>query len=170
MLSRYRLRRIFKWAGSFASLLILGLWLWSTIPNALGLPCVNHRIGGIDFALFYGGLSYSTYSTPLSAPPPATLQRISVSRFGSTWWSRIQYNLLHPWPRTDQGAWPPFVVIPLSLPFLVISALTGCLWCLDRRRNPPGHCQCCGYNLTGAAHERCTECGHSIPASTNQHQ
>ena len=30
---------------------------------------------------------------------------------------------------------------------------------LDRRRFPAGHCQKCGYDLTGSVSGRCPECG-----------
>ncbi len=32
----------------------------------------------------------------------------------------------------------------------------------NRRRFPPGHCQKCGYNLTGNVSGRCPECGSPV--------
>jgi len=40
-------------------------------------------------------------------------------------------------------------------------ALTAALWWLDRRI-PTGHCQKCGYNLTGNVSGVCPECGTPI--------
>ncbi len=51
------------------------------------------------------------------------------------------------------------VTIPLWLPFLLVALPTAFMFYRDRKRIPPGHCSTCAYNLTGAAHERCPECG-----------
>jgi hypothetical protein len=51
--------------------------------------------------------------------------------------------------------------IPLWMPLLLIGSVTARLWRLDRRP-PPGHCQRCGYDLTGNVSGRCSECGAEI--------
>jgi hypothetical protein len=51
------------------------------------------------------------------------------------------------------------VYVPIWLPLLLLLAATALLWWRDRRRVPPGHCQTCGYNLTGNVSGRCPECG-----------
>jgi predicted amidophosphoribosyltransferase len=48
------------------------------------------------------------------------------------------------------------------LPLLLVGAPTALLWWRDRRLIPPGHCQNCGYNLTGNVSGRCPECGQAI--------
>ena len=45
------------------------------------------------------------------------------------------------------------------VPFLVA---TIALWWLDYRKFPIGHCQCCGYDLTGNVSGRCPECGAAV--------
>jgi hypothetical protein len=55
-------------------------------------------------------------------------------------------------------------IVPLWLPLLIIAIPTGFLWWRDCRRRSPGHCQQCGYNLTGNVSGRCPECGDSIEA------
>jgi predicted amidophosphoribosyltransferase len=40
--------------------------------------------------------------------------------------------------------------------------LTVILWFADRRRIPPGHCQKCGYDLTGNVSGICPECGTPV--------
>ena len=50
------------------------------------------------------------------------------------------------------------VGVPLWIPFLLVALPTAFLWYLDRRI-PPGHCQRCGYDLTGNVSGRCSECG-----------
>ncbi len=52
--------------------------------------------------------------------------------------------------------------VPLWLPFLIVALPTAFLFYRDRKQIPPGHCSTCGYNLTGAEHERCPECGEAI--------
>ncbi len=46
-------------------------------------------------------------------------------------------------------------------------ALCALLW-LRRRRFPPGHCQRCGYDLTGNVSGRCPECGAPVPERDHQ--
>ncbi len=48
--------------------------------------------------------------------------------------------------------------------FAAVAVPTGALWWLDRRRFPAGHCQTCGYNLTGNVSGRCPECGTTVKA------
>jgi len=52
--------------------------------------------------------------------------------------------------------------MPLWLPLVVATVLTATLWWRDRRRIPPGHCQKCGYNLTGNVSGVCPECGTAV--------
>ena len=42
------------------------------------------------------------------------------------------------------------------------AGMTGFLFLIDRQRIPPGHCQSCGYNLTGNVSGRCPECGEPV--------
>ena len=51
------------------------------------------------------------------------------------------------------------VFVPLWLPFVIIAVTTGFLFWQDRKRPKPGHCQECGYDLTGNTSGRCPECG-----------
>jgi len=55
-------------------------------------------------------------------------------------------------------------LLPLWIPFVIFAIPTASLWWIDRRRIPPGHCQRCGYNLTGNVSGLCPECGTPIPA------
>lgn len=68
--------------------------------------------------------------------------------------------------------WPVWMPTPpvwgLSLPlwpFVVLpAALAAWLWWRDRQP-PVGHCQKCGYNLTGNTSGRCPECGVAVSFS-----
>jgi hypothetical protein len=46
--------------------------------------------------------------------------------------------------------------------FLVLAGVTAIVWSRHRRRIRPGHCQKCGYNLTGNVSGLCPECGKKI--------
>ena len=54
-----------------------------------------------------------------------------------------------------------FVLVPFWL-LLVVGGIS--LWLLRHcdRRIPAGHCQYCGYNLTGNVSGRCSECGVEV--------
>jgi hypothetical protein len=54
------------------------------------------------------------------------------------------------------------VIVPIWIPLLVVALPTAFVWWRDRRRIPPGHCQICGYNLTGNVSGRCPECGSAV--------
>ena len=53
------------------------------------------------------------------------------------------------------------VFVPIWCVLLPFAILTHILWRRDRRI-PPGHCQECGYNLTGNVTGVCSECGMKI--------
>ena len=69
------------------------------------------------------------------------------------------------WPSlcrsSDDSSWFGYLLIPcwLMLPFMAIP--TAILWYRDRRP-PRGHCQRCGYNLTGNVTGVCSECGEQV--------
>jgi len=50
------------------------------------------------------------------------------------------------------------VLLPLWLLFVIVAMPTLYLWWTERSF-PPGHCQKCGYDLTGNVSGRCPECG-----------
>jgi hypothetical protein len=55
----------------------------------------------------------------------------------------------------------PLITFPLLI-LVPIGIVTILLWYLDRRRSQPGHCEDCGYDLTGNVSGRCPECGAEI--------
>jgi hypothetical protein len=62
------------------------------------------------------------------------------------------------------------VYVPLWLLLLATGVPTALLFWRDRRRIPPGHCQTCGYDLTGNVSGRCPECGSPCPQQTTTSQ
>jgi hypothetical protein len=52
---------------------------------------------------------------------------------------------------------------PTWVPLVMIATPTLLLWIPRLRRRPPrGHCQACGYDLTGNVSGRCPECGTPV--------
>ena len=68
------------------------------------------------------------------------------------------------WLRTQGRSGPWFRCLELPLVSLcpLVAIPTAYFWWLDRRRLPPGHCQNCGYNLTGNVSGTCPECGTTL--------
>jgi hypothetical protein len=62
-----------------------------------------------------------------------------------------------------QALWLGFTLN--SIFYAVLIAIMGCALVVmrDRRRRQQGRCLDCGYDLTGAMHERCPECGRACP-------
>ena len=52
--------------------------------------------------------------------------------------------------------------LPIWIPFVILLIPAIFLWLADAQRIPPGHCQQCGYDLTGNVSGRCPECGLAI--------
>ena len=51
--------------------------------------------------------------------------------------------------------------VPVWIPFLAFAVPTAFLWYRDRRPSK-GHCQQCGYDLTGNVSGKCPECGSTV--------
>ena len=75
---------------------------------------------------------------------------------GMVWWSRSV-----PWPYEQP--------VPLICTFGALAILGGPILtialverALALPRYPEGHCQSCGYNLTGNLSGRCPECGNAV--------
>ena len=63
-------------------------------------------------------------------------------------------------PMQFQVASTVHFVLPLWIPFLLVTIPMAHLWYRDRRRRiAPGHCPKCGYDLTKNESGRCPECG-----------
>ena len=69
--------------------------------------------------------------------------------------SRRVLNASFPW------RWRALQVFMNSLVLLLTTVPTALLWYVDRRF-PRGHCQRCGYNLTGNVSGACPECGEKV--------
>jgi len=79
-----------------------------------------------------------------------------------------------PPPKTRQVFYPDDQVLWYGLALSVVTnaavlSLPFVLFCLWRRwwRRTRGRCIACAYDLTGAAHERCPECGREVTSRTS---
>ena len=62
------------------------------------------------------------------------------------------------WPSPIFGSQ---IRLPLWIPFFIMAIPTVALWLRDRHPTP-GHCQSCGYDLTGNVSGVCPECGQKV--------
>ena len=153
---RSRLRRVLKWAGLGASALLAAAWVASLIASAsvwksnMRFPEEPRRCG---LRLGDGAIlaAYSARSTR----PREWAWHVGVRHRNTVPWPRRLGLML---PLAQVGCAPRFALIPLWCVFLPVAIPTAVLWWRDRRP-PPGHCQTCGYDLTGNVSGRCPECG-----------
>ena len=142
---RLRARRVAKWLGAVGCSLILAAWTVSTSWSVLCFT--NAGVFGIisgTFALIWD------LDGPILDRPGRWRSRVTRS-------SDIKLGL-H-WPGYRNANKLMQVSIPFWLTFGVAAIPTIMLWRLDRRIPIPGHCQRCGYNLTGNVSGVCPECG-----------
>jgi hypothetical protein len=74
--------------------------------------------------------------------------------------------------RLMDGRTDPFFLVALIFCMIyssVIGLIIGIPFAVYRKRHtiPPGHCQTCGYSLTGNTSGICPECGTAVKASTH---
>ncbi len=80
-----------------------------------------------------------------------------VSDFRFSWLPTLYFTTYGPsGVQVFWSLWEPLVILA------IVSVL---LFWLDRKRPRPGHCQSCGYNLTGNVSGVCSECGEPTEAA-----
>ncbi len=143
-----RKRRILKWAGSvayvlLATTLILSRW-WTA-----------GWLGGTYIVVTKGGAVVVTVLDQTGRELGWKVRRnVPTSRMD--WWFRRT-------PANLSGM--SVFATPLWAPLVGIGLPTFLAWRRDRRI-PPGHCASCGYDLTGNVSGRCSECGTPVPQQT----
>ena len=90
----------------------------------------------------WGIPSYIKPNTGLDRPDPA-----------------LRSSLINWWPDFSIARLKGF--IPFWMLFGAVAIPTSLLWWRDRRY-PKGHCQSCGYDLTGNTSGVCPECGTDV--------
>ena len=161
-----RLRRVLKWAGLVVCVLIVASWCVSVIwavAYVRGFSSFHGReFSGREFSEIESMLAIMSgaaevWLVPAPSPPPGDVvvdgfarwvvqrrrQRLSGMRWLPTWYESPRLMC---------------VIIPLWMPLAAVGVPTAILWRRDRRP-PKGHCQTCGYDLTGNVSGVCPECG-----------
>jgi len=179
MARRSKTRRVLKWTGTVVCALLLGMlvlsaWYevtWRGSDAVVGLVdgtvgCILDRseqrfgIPGIVTSTRHGSLPVPTGWAVFWSDASAWRERLS-----SLWWLPRVQRL----PGVMAGVLT-VVSVPIWIPLLLAAVPTAVLFWRDRRRIPPGHCQQCGYNLTGNVSGRCPECATPCPAPAQEPQ
>jgi len=155
MRRRLRTRRLLKWAGTVACVLVLAVLALSTgwSLRYVGSPvCLDVVGGGVTVDRARGAEVAKLRPSVRGYWDLMTLPQINAPVWRLTWGIWDHYMLGRVWA----------FILPLWIPFFILLIPTALLWRLDRRRFPAGHCQECGYDLTGNVSGRCPECGTVI--------
>ena len=179
MARRSRFQPILKWAGLVGLACLLVIWLLSERWY------VGYVASTSSLSVSYGSLCYRSIHeespgdarryrlhaglpvlSPTSIPSPTSRWRVSqIKRPGFHYRGAIYLQMNDkisiPFNFITRGTGLVTVsrcAVPISFIFLISATLTTILW-FHCRRIPPGHCQRCGYNLTGNVSGVCSECG-----------
>ncbi len=150
---RSRAGRVSKWVGLIACVFVVGLFLLSTwrIVSWRGRQ-TNLVLRSWRIDVFW--LNHDPSSEEREYwDREFRISKLYVSDgIVSLWW--------FDWARHPSGK-QSRVNVPLSFVFTALAIPTAILWRRDRRFRQ-GHCQQCGYNLTGNESGKCPECGTEV--------
>jgi hypothetical protein len=147
MRRRSRIRRFLKWTGLTACVLIVAAWGVSAFRD------MDYRIGPDLCRVGYGAVGVYYDDSP---------DRYLEEGLPWTEWSvvRTRNVTLFRRPRAHLAGSTLVMIVPFWALFLCVAIPTAWTWERDRRP-PKGHCQQCGYDLTGNVSGVCPECSHS---------
>lgn len=156
-----RSRRKLKWCGVGVCAAILCMWAASLSHEVVGF---YDRDGGTDADPGLNSVSIRPGVLHLR------IDRINRQNGPGLWtWtiehvSRSRRDSLLTWfgfglPSIRRSAWATDFFVPLWSLLILPAFPTVCFFRSDRRRQQPGHCVTCGYNLTGNVSGVCSECG-----------
>jgi hypothetical protein len=135
-------RRVLKWVGLVGCVVLTAAW-------GITLFCTFGYMGSSTAAWFqYDGAVVVAYYAQTAEVRPGWFAFDDRPPDPDQLWL----------PRRVAGAGRDYFAIPVWMPILLLALPTATLWYRDRRP-PKGHCQNCGYNLTGNVSGRCPECG-----------
>ncbi len=162
-----RTRRLLKWTGAGVSLVSFAaslLSLWYTFYVSRG-GVSGQAAGGV---LAIEAMEINTTDATISVEWQLDVERVPFRIPRLSWPS---YSSAQVDPSNSVDVLVPFTVRSAQLPawlLLLLTAVpTAWLWHRDIWqwycrwwRYPPGHCQRCGYDLTGNINGTCSECGN----------
>ncbi len=169
---RHRVRRVAKWAALCAALVTLWAWGLST------KWAVDWAGEGRVLRLGLGVISYIWFAGDATAIE--TYRRSRPARGWNLYAAPRDYNVPFRlglvWPEyywfPVNGSFGSFtshrIRVPCWLPLIGLALVSSTLFYLDRKRPPPGHCQSCGYDLTGNISGRCPECGNAVETEISE--
>ena len=137
-----RILRVLKWSLAVWCLILVIAWPLSVTRafGGLGLCCEVYIEGGAIFSF-----------VAWMFVPPGFIWR---SGNAPEWSGSFHFAA---------GGSSIGIIVPIWLALLISIPLTALLFRLDRKRIPPGHCQSCGYDLTGNVSGKCPECSEPVP-------
>ncbi len=148
-----RFRRVAKWMALAACVVIVATWV-ADLRWTARLRTEHMCVEVLD------GCCWIVHNRPRAWDEARWSSRRAYSSF------RESLGLCL--PEVSVGGAYTYVGVPLWLLFALVVVPTVVLWHRDRRRIGPGHCRRCGYNLTGADHEKCPECGTGVAAEARE--
>ncbi|MCL4196592.1 MAG: hypothetical protein KJZ69_03795 [Phycisphaerales bacterium] len=150
---RRSLRSTCKWSGAVLTGLLVAMWIASVWWGCGGglTPSLGGGIGS--------GRINVMWTEPFKITP------LQLRTRGPARHSPMHYWTFHGWWRRSRsdGLRDTAIYIPIWTVVLLTAVPTAWIW---RRDQPlaPGRCEKCGYDLRGAAHAACPECGTVIAA------
>jgi len=147
MRSPSRLRRIAKWTGACACILILAAWSVSLFF------LVYVPVGERDLLIESGLILIYWDHSDTTFYYSSFIEKIRWNGFGVEW-PNTGY-----WRSAHFGVIGLYLKVPFWLVLLPAIVLTAFLFYRDRRSSPAGHCQHCGYDIRGIKSGICPECG-----------
>ncbi len=172
MRRRSRTRRVLKWVGTVVSVLIAIAW---TDGGHTGYLISTQYFWETSEHYGYVGITSGFFWTLWGKSPPPSHLRVTdskwIARGGPTSavtkqeaWTIAVFAADARWrPEVRVGQTWGKVYVPLWVPLVPAVIATALLWRRDGRV-APGHCQRCGYDLTGNVSGRCPECGTATDA------
>ena len=147
------MRRVGKWVVAAAAVIVAAVAVLST---HFGVDFTYRRV---QMEVGGGGMwiQWTTASEPDFYPADRKLF-IDVYRRPASYPSRWGFPRFG---RTDYS-YLVWAQVPIWLIFVMLAIPSAFLWYRDRRPPRPGHCQRCGYDLTGNVSGRCSECGREV--------
>ena len=164
MKRRPKTRRVLKWMSTVVLLLCLATATLSVF-RSVSWPTQHcyWRIG-VSRGFFWAAWQlHALDGEHLRSSGDGSSFRVGPGQFDMLL-PRLPYSLTL-WtllPRTAKCFGWKYVTLPFTTPLVLLVFSTALFWWVDRRRPPLGHCQRCGYDLTGNVSGRCPECGEAV--------